>query len=165
MLFRSGDPVRAASWHAVAGEWAGSNSPDEAERHWRSARALIDSVPTTPETIALATKTRIEMLNFGWRQGMSDEEAEQLLDEGLKLTDLSGDTAQRIRVISTYAAVRFLTGAPAAVLGLCQENQVVAAQLGDAESSFAALAMLSNVDYMLGRLLNSFRLHQALAPR
>jgi adenylate cyclase len=148
----AGEPVRAASWHSVAAEWAGPNSPNEAERHWRSVRTLLDSVPSSAEMIPLATTARIEMLNFGWRQGMLAEEAERLLTEGLALTEESGDVAQRVRVMSTYAGVRYLTGAPAAVVGLCQENQVVAAQLQDAESNFAALAVLSNVYFMLGRL-------------
>jgi adenylate cyclase len=104
----AGETLEAARWHARAGAWAGTASPAEALRHWDRVRALTDTLPESPETVALGLTARIFGLQFGWRLGITSEEAQRLFADGERLAAQSGDLHSRAILLNVYGAVRCL---------------------------------------------------------
>jgi class 3 adenylate cyclase/tetratricopeptide (TPR) repeat protein len=102
----AGETLEAARWNARAAAWTGTRDPTESHRHWRKVRELADHLPESEETTALGLATRIFLLQFGWRLGMTHDEAEELFNQGEQLAARSGDIKSRALLLGVYAALR-----------------------------------------------------------
>jgi adenylate cyclase len=102
----AGETLEAARWHARAASWSGSGDPAEALRHWRRVRELVDALPESKEATALGLEARISLLSYGWRLGISRDEAEGLFKAAERSALRAGDVRSRAILLSTYAAVR-----------------------------------------------------------
>lgn len=106
----AGEPLRAASAYRRAAEWAGVLHPQEALRHWRKVRELLAGEPETAETAELTLAACAQVLNFGWRVGLPEEEIEAAQDEGRAVAERMGDAAGLARLLATGAAARGVAG-------------------------------------------------------
>jgi len=106
----AGERLEAARWNRRAAEWAGANAPADAIRHWRKVRELLVGIRESEETLALGVPACGQILGFGWRIGLPEEEAEQLFAEGCALAERAGD-------IRSLAAVHWAMGALLALAG------------------------------------------------
>jgi tetratricopeptide (TPR) repeat protein len=102
----AGETLEAARWNARAGAWTGTKDPTASLRHWRKVRELTDSLPDSDETAALGLSARILSLNYGWRLGMSHEEAEALFTEAERLASRTQDLWSRAILLLTYGSIR-----------------------------------------------------------
>jgi adenylate cyclase len=105
----AGETLEAARWHARAANWAGTSHPNQALRHWQKVRELADALPESEETTALGLMARISSLSYGWRLGISPEEAQALFGEGVRLASESGNIGARAILLSLYGGVRGLS--------------------------------------------------------
>ena len=71
----AGDALAAARWHARAAVWAGLSDISQAVRHWQKVSELVQGLPDSTETTALALGARARRLDYGWRLGISEQEA------------------------------------------------------------------------------------------
>jgi class 3 adenylate cyclase/tetratricopeptide (TPR) repeat protein len=102
----AGETLEAARWHARAAAWLGSGDPIQSLRHWRKVRELADALPESEETVALGVAARISSLNYGWRLGISHEEAEAEFSETERMALNAGDVRSRALLLMAYGAVR-----------------------------------------------------------
>jgi adenylate cyclase len=102
----AGETLEAARWHARAAAWSGSGDPTQALQHWSKVRELTDAQPESEETVALGLQARIALLNYGWRLGISHEEAEALFDEGDRIASQAEDIRSRVLLVTVYGTVR-----------------------------------------------------------
>jgi tetratricopeptide (TPR) repeat protein len=98
--------LEATRWHARAAAWAGYNDPARALRHWRKVRELADALPESPETVALGLEARSSSLNYGWRLGISHDDAKSLFDQAERMAAKSGDVRSRAILLDVYGSVR-----------------------------------------------------------
>jgi class 3 adenylate cyclase/tetratricopeptide (TPR) repeat protein len=106
----AGETLEAARWHARAAAWSGSGDPTQALRHWRRVRELADAMPESEEATAFGLEARISLLTYGWRLGISGEEAEALFKEAERSALRARDVRSRTILLATYAAVRGVDG-------------------------------------------------------
>jgi class 3 adenylate cyclase/tetratricopeptide (TPR) repeat protein len=102
----AGESLQAARWHARAAAWAGSGDPTQALGHWRKVRELADTLGESAETTALGLTARISLLNYGWRLGISREEAETVFTEAERMAAKAGDIRSRAILLYVYGTVR-----------------------------------------------------------
>jgi class 3 adenylate cyclase/tetratricopeptide (TPR) repeat protein len=102
----AGETLEAARWNARAGAWTGTNDPTASLRHWRKVRELTDSLPDSEETAALGLSARIQSLSYGFRLGISHEEAEALFTEAERLASRGHDIWSRAILLLTYSTIR-----------------------------------------------------------
>jgi adenylate cyclase len=102
----AGEMLAAAHWNVLAADWAGTNDPNGALRHWSKVRELADSLPESAETTKLRLSARISVLNYGWRLGISHAEAEALFADADRIATESGDIRSRAILLSIYSTVR-----------------------------------------------------------
>jgi tetratricopeptide (TPR) repeat protein len=102
----AGETLEAVRWHARAAAWSGSGDPAQALLHWSKVRGLADALPASEEAAALGFEARISLLNYGWRLGMSHQEAEVLFNEAERMAAKTGDIRSRAVLLSSYAGLR-----------------------------------------------------------
>jgi adenylate cyclase len=102
----TGETLEAARWHARAAAWSGSGDPTQALPHWRKVHELTDALSESEEATALGLEARISLLNYGWRLGISHEEAEALFQDAERIASGTGDIGSRALLLFTYASVR-----------------------------------------------------------
>jgi len=107
----AGETLAAAMWHQHAAEWVGARDRAETLRHWQKVRALVASLPDSPEARALGVMACDAMLLHGlFAGGQSDEEAEALFAEGMALAARLEGAAPRIRLLVRFGSRQMLTG-------------------------------------------------------
>jgi adenylate cyclase len=102
----AGEVLEAARWHARAAVWAGSSDPGEALSHWRKVRELADSLAESAETVALGITARTLLLYYGWRLGISGEEAQAVFEQAERMALKAGEVRSRALLLSSYSAIR-----------------------------------------------------------
>ena len=128
----AGETLEAARWHARAAAWSGSGDPIQALRHWRKVRELADTLPESAETVALRLQARISLLNYGWRLGISPEEAEALFDESERMASKAGDVRSRVLLLASYGGVRQIgEGDVRGAASLTHQTFALAEEYGD----------------------------------
>jgi class 3 adenylate cyclase/tetratricopeptide (TPR) repeat protein len=128
----AGEVLQAASWHARAAAWAGFNDPVQALEHWRRVRELTDAVPASAQTSALGLTARIHALNYGWRLGISPEEARALFHDAERLASRLGDLRSLAVLLGTYGHLRGTgEGDVRAYATLLRRALALAAESGD----------------------------------
>jgi adenylate cyclase len=105
----AGDALRAARWHRRAADAAGLFRADDALLHWRKVRELAEAVSGSADGRELGNLARAQLLYFGARTGMPDEEIRALFDEAARSTAQETDFRARAVLLAQYGAVR--TGA------------------------------------------------------
>jgi class 3 adenylate cyclase/tetratricopeptide (TPR) repeat protein len=102
----AGEPLEAARWNAVAAAWAGTSDPRVSLRHWRKVRELADSLPESEETTSLGLAARINALQYGWRLGISHDDAAAIFSEAERMASRAGDIRSRAMLLSVYGGSR-----------------------------------------------------------
>ena len=102
----AGERLEAARFHARAANWSGTRDPIESSRHWQRVFELTKGLPDSEETTALGLAARFFLLQFGWRLGMTHEEAERIFTEAEAMASCAGDLNTRTLLIASYAALR-----------------------------------------------------------
>jgi adenylate cyclase len=123
----AGELLQAAQWHARAAGWAGTSDPAESVRHWQKVRALTESFSETEEASSLQLLAYGQILNLGWRLGLSDDEWEALFAEGKALAERRGDTRAVAFLVGLHANRMALSGNATAAV----EHQMEAVRLSD----------------------------------
>ena len=77
-----GEAEPAAHWHRRAAERIAGSNPPEARRHWTRVRELAEQIGDPALALELGQQSRVMILEYGWRLGMSANEANELLREG-----------------------------------------------------------------------------------
>jgi class 3 adenylate cyclase/tetratricopeptide (TPR) repeat protein len=141
------EPLKAANWGARAAAWAGQNHPADALRHWRRVRRLLEGSHDDPQAVGLALGACLWILQFGWRQGLSDDEVEGVWREGLALAELSGNRWAQSALYGSHAVSRGMVGAVPEALEHVREARRLAQELNAFE-----LEMSSGVPYWMDLL-------------
>jgi class 3 adenylate cyclase/tetratricopeptide (TPR) repeat protein len=128
----AGETLEAARWHARAAAWSGYGDPAQALEHWRKVRELADTLPKSSETVALGLESRISWLNYGFRVGISHEEAEAVFNEAERMASEAGDVHSRAILLDVYGSARALgDGEVREYARLARQANALAEESGD----------------------------------
>ena len=96
-------------------------------------RTLLEDAHEDPEAAGLALGASLWILQFGWRQGLSDDEVESVWREGMALAERSGNAWAECALQGSYALSRGMVGAVSEALEHGLEGQRLAEELHDFE--------------------------------
>ncbi len=162
---RAGDLSVAATWEARAAYHAGSSAPSQAFRHWRRVRALLASRPESPETSRLELTACVQMLNFGWREGMEREESDALYERALALVRRTGTARLEAVLEASYGRIQANTVDADAYLAHAERALTLARQSGDPQLETIEQAIVSQALRGAGRLGESLALCDSVLAR
>jgi class 3 adenylate cyclase/tetratricopeptide (TPR) repeat protein len=106
----AGDERQAATWHHRAAEAIGFHHLDEAMRHFRRVKHLVDRLPPSPEQRREAAMACSQILWFGIRAGIQRTEAQELFDEAMKLAEEVEDPGSAAYALLAYGTDTLYTG-------------------------------------------------------
>jgi class 3 adenylate cyclase/tetratricopeptide (TPR) repeat protein len=148
----AGDTLAAARWSARAAAWVGLSDVSQAVSHWRKVSELVEGLPDSAEAIALALGARVRRLDYGWRLGISEQEAAAHYEAGRELAQRSGDRVNLLLITVMYATVRGLAGYVEEYVELSDEAHRLADEIGDPSLRMAGLSVALYSHLVRGRL-------------
>jgi class 3 adenylate cyclase/tetratricopeptide (TPR) repeat protein len=154
----AGDRLTAARWSARAATWVGINDVAEAVRHWRKVSELVEALPASPEADALALSARIARLGYGWRLGISEQEAAAHYEAGRELAERNGDLVNLLMITAGYATVRGVSGNVEEYGELAEEVDRLSAEIGDPNLRMAMLSVPAYARWVRGRATEALAL-------
>ncbi len=128
---QAGENLQAAMWNARAATWAGVRDPGEAVNHWRQVRTLLDSLPESDETTGPDLMARVQLLALGWRQGLTEDEAATLYNEGEALARRTGNVYLHATLKLAYVGYLSLGGKIDESLAVMEDIMRLSEQTGD----------------------------------
>ena len=136
-----------------------------AQRHRRGGPPLAKGqqssskrCPTRAESSALALGARVWRLSYGWRLGISEQEASAHYEAGRELAQRSGDRVNLLLITAAYANVRGTAGHVEEYGELAEEVNRLGIEIGDPGLRMATLGGPAYARYVRGRLAESLAL-------
>lgn len=84
-LEAAGEPMEAAQATIRSAMWVGMHDSSQALRSWKKVHQLLALVPSTESTSWLRLNACLQIMSFGWREGMPIEEAQARFEEAKAL--------------------------------------------------------------------------------
>jgi adenylate cyclase len=148
----AGDPLEAARWNARAAAWVGTSDVGESVRHWQRVCELLRPLPETDDAGPLHILSCTQILNSGWRLGLSQEEADAFFTEGKGLAERRGDTRALSFLTGMYSARIGTSGNPSESVGHGLEATRLADASGDLEARCLSRCGLAYAYFSSGQL-------------
>lgn len=104
-LEQAGESLKAAQQHMRAAIWVGANDPGQALRSWKRVRELLADQPTSQPIDYLRMAACGQIVNFGWREGMSAHEAVIYFEEAKRLAIAAGDMRASALIHAAYGRI------------------------------------------------------------
>jgi class 3 adenylate cyclase/tetratricopeptide (TPR) repeat protein len=158
-----GEADPAARWYRRAAQWiAGSNSA-EARRHWNRVRELAEQVGDAALALELGQQSRLMILEYGWRLGVSEAEADELLREGETWARRNNDPRALAALYNAFSMpCLFSLGNPQRARDVVQNGLRLAEQAGDAVLACALELRLFFISERLGLIPAMFSAMEAV---
>jgi len=138
----AGEVLQAARWSRRAAEWLRHSNLAEAMRYRRNILELLRSQEETDETAQMALESHLQILELGWRLGLSAEEALETFAAGEELATRHGNTRALAMLVNSYAALRSHFGSAEDFLQGCERATQLADQTSDVGLQLATRARL-----------------------
>jgi adenylate cyclase len=146
------DALAAARWNARAAAWVGLSDISQALANWRKVGDLTQALPDSSETTALSLLAHVRQLDYGWRLGITEQEAAAHYHAGRELAERSGDPTNLLLITGFYASVRGLAGHVREYAELGQEVNRLSLEIGDPALRMAMLSVPIFSRYLRGSL-------------
>jgi class 3 adenylate cyclase/tetratricopeptide (TPR) repeat protein len=148
----AGEALAAARWHVRAAIWVGNSDISQAVAHWRKVGELTEGLPESAEITALALLAHLRQLDYGWRLGITEQEATAHYEAGRELAQRSGDGVNLGLITGVYATQRVMAGHVQECDELAEKVNRMSIEFGDPGVRMAALALPIHSSSLRGRL-------------
>jgi class 3 adenylate cyclase/tetratricopeptide (TPR) repeat protein len=146
----SGQPLEAAKHLQRAALWVGRTSSSRALADWKKMHRLLRDQPHTGSIDRLRALASGRIVGFGWREGMTGEEAKPYAEEALRLAREAGDQKHATLLLGSYGRILASTGSVNEYIALVRQALVRAKDDGDPEGSITFNGMLSQAYLLAG---------------
>jgi tetratricopeptide (TPR) repeat protein len=147
----AGQPFEAVTHLQRAARWIGRTNSAEALKSWKKARALLQDQPQSEHIDRLKALASGQILSFGYREGMSADEAKAYAEEALRYAR-SSDKMHEPILLGAYGRILAATAAADDYVNLVQDAVKLTSKEGDVGRFATVNAMLSQAFFMAGRL-------------
>ena len=127
----AGDPLAAARWNARAAAWIGHNDISQSLSHWRKVAELTDGLPGSPVTTGLALAACVWELDYGWRLGITEDEARAHYERGRELAQENPERTPLFMLVAAYTGVCGQAGNLKEQTELADELDRLSIEIGD----------------------------------
>jgi adenylate cyclase len=134
-----------------AARWIGRTNTAEALRLWKKIRMMLQDQPQSEHVERLRALASGQILNCGWREGMSADEVKPYAEEALRYAR-SSDKMHEPILIGAYGRVLAATGAADDYVNLVQNAVKLTSEEGDVGRFATVNAMLAQAYTLSGRM-------------
>ena len=136
----------------------GLNDVAEALRHWRKVSELVEALPDSADSGALGLAARVARLHYGWRLGISEQEATAHYEAGRALAQRSADGVNLLLITAAYANVRGLAGHVEEYGELAEEVNRLGIEIGDPSLRIGTMGSTAYARIVRGRLAEALEI-------
>ncbi len=158
-LEQAGETFKAAQFNMRAAIWVGANDPAEALRRWKKIRELLISGEPSSAANYLRMVSCGQIINFGWRQGISAEEAKRYFDEAKQHALSLNDIRANALILAAYGRVLGASGSADEYVERVQEAQALAEGSADASLQVTLKAVLCHALRLSGRMSEALKVN------
>jgi class 3 adenylate cyclase/tetratricopeptide (TPR) repeat protein len=104
-LEQAGENLKAAQQNMRSAVWIGTNDPSQALRSWKKVRELLSGLPASQPISYLKMMASGQIVNFGWREGISAQDAVAYFEEAKQLALALGDMRANALIHAAYGRI------------------------------------------------------------
>jgi class 3 adenylate cyclase/tetratricopeptide (TPR) repeat protein len=151
-LEEAGQTMEAAQAHIRAAMWIGTHDSSQALRSWRKVHHLLEGQPVSESIGYLRMQCCIQVLTFGWREGISAEEARRWFEEARQLALAAGNARANAWIHAAYGRNLAVSGSADDYVARIREALALATEMQDRSAEAMMKAVLSQAVRLSGRL-------------
>ncbi len=149
----AGQTLAAATHLGRAARWVGRTNATQAVAHWKKMHFLLHPEPASAEVDRLRALASGQIVSFGWREGMTAEEASPYAEEALRFARRPEEhSLHEPLLLASYGRILAASGATDDYVRLVQAALAVADVGGDPVHLGTVNVMLSQAYWLSGRL-------------
>ncbi len=156
---RAGDPLKAAQLNMRAAVWIGANDPSQALRSWKKVRELLSNQPLSTQTDYLRMMACGQIVNYGWREGISSEDAAVYFEEAKQLALALGDVRANSLIYAAYGRILANGGSADEYVDRIREAKAIADQGNDLSVQVTLKAILCHALRASGRMSDALKMN------
>ncbi len=131
-LEQAGELLRAAQALERAAFWFGAHDASQALRSWKKVRQLLTALPPSQSIDFLRMRACGQIVNFGWREGISAEEAASYFEEAKQLALAAGNMRANALILAGYGRILAASGSADEYVAKIREAEALAKGSSDA---------------------------------
>jgi class 3 adenylate cyclase/tetratricopeptide (TPR) repeat protein len=164
-LEQAGETVKAAQQNVRAAIWVGANDPSQALRSWKKVRELLLDQSAAPTTDYLRMMACGQIVNFGWREGISADDAKVFFEEASQLAVTLGDLRAHALIGAAYGRVLANGGSANEYVERIREAMTLAEGGTDASVQITLKAILCHALRTSGRMSEALQMNTEALDR
>ena len=149
-LEQAGENLKAAQQNMRSAVWIGANDPNQAMRTWKKVRELLANLPSSQPIDYLKMMASGQIVNFGWREGISAEDARIYFEEAKQLAVALGDVRANALIHAAYGRILANGGSADEYVEKIREAKAIADEGNDISVQITLKAVLCHALRMAG---------------
>ena len=162
---QAGENLKAAQQNMRAAVWIGANDPSQALRSWQKVRELLSNLPPSQPINYLKMTASGQIINFGWREGMSSEDAGVYFEEAKQLALALGDMRANALIHAAYGRILANGGSADEYVEKIREAKAIADQGNDPSVQITLKAVLCHALWLSGRMREALQMNVEATER
>jgi class 3 adenylate cyclase/tetratricopeptide (TPR) repeat protein len=158
-LEQAGENIKAAQQNMRAAFWVGAHDPSQALRSWKKVRELLLDQPKSPPTDFLKMAACGQIVNFGWREGMSAADALIYFEEAKELARAAGDMRSNVLIHAAYGRILANGGSADEYVEKIREAKAIADEGNDPSVQITLKAVLCHALWLAGGLREALQMN------
>src|SRR5216684_876330 len=162
---QAGENLKAAQQNMRAAVWIGANDPSQALRSWMKVRELLSGQPPSKPIDYLRMMACGQIVNFGWREGISAEDAAVYFEEAKKFALALGDVRANALIHAAYGRILANGGSADEYVQKIREAKAIADEGNDPSVQITLKAVLCHALWLSGRLREALQMNVEATDR
>lgn len=154
-LEQSGQALEAAQANMRAAIWVGANDSSQALKTWKKMRELLLQLPSERKIDYLRMMASGQIVNFGWREGISPEDGRRYFEEARDLAIASGDMHACALIHAGYGRILAASGSADEYVEKIREAKALIGDSSNASLQVTLAAVLCHALRLSGRMIDA----------
>src|SRR5262249_25425987 len=156
---QAGENLKAAQQNMRSAVWIGTNDPNQAMRSWKKVRELLSNLPSSQPINYLKMMASGQIVNFGWREGISAQEALIYFEEAKQLSVALGDVRANALIHAAYGRILANGGSADEYVEKIREAKAIADSSNDISVQITLKAVLCHALRMSGFMTKALQMN------
>jgi class 3 adenylate cyclase/tetratricopeptide (TPR) repeat protein len=158
-LEQAGENLKAAQQNMRSAVWIGANDPNQAMRSWKKVRELLANLPPSQPINYLKMMAAGQIVNFGWREGISAQDALIYFEEAKQLALALGDVRANALIHAAYGRILANGGSADEYVEKIREAKAIADKGNDISVQVTLKAVLCHALRMSGFMTDALQMN------
>jgi class 3 adenylate cyclase/tetratricopeptide (TPR) repeat protein len=156
---QAGENLKAAQQNMRAAMWVGANDPAQALRSWKKVRELLLDQPASQSIDYMRMVASGQIINFGWREGVSADDAKLYFEEAMRLAVAANDMRAIALINAAYGRILANGGSAEEYVQRILEAKALTDGGSDVSVQITLKAVLCHALRLAGRMTDALKMN------